>query len=191
MPMVEKTLAIAKKQGDVGGILKELLNNQRLWIDAIERLQQEQAAEAERITESANTVHQQALVAIMVFSGIAIALGTCTGWLITKSVTKPLEQAVSFAESVAEGNLAATAEVRSTDEAGRLMHALNTMSASLQQIVGRVREGAQSIAMASSEITTGNLDLSKRAERQSLALQSTASSIEALSKAECRRCRSR
>ncbi|WP_151633093.1 methyl-accepting chemotaxis protein [Noviherbaspirillum aerium] len=179
-PVVEKTMAIAMKQGDIGVVLKELLSHQRLWIDAIETLQKEQGAETERITQNASTVYQQALAAMVIFCGMAIAIGACTACFITRSVTRPLQQAASFAESVAEGNLAATVEVTSTDETGRLMHALNAMNASLRHIVGKVQESTQSIAMASTGIAAGNLDLSKRTDEQSLALQSTISAIEAL-----------
>jgi len=61
-----------------------------------------------------------------------------------------------------------------------LLQALKDMNASLVNIVGQVRVGADTIATASSEIAAGNLDLSSRTEEQASSLEETASSMEEL-----------
>ncbi|UTA55962.1 methyl-accepting chemotaxis protein [Lysobacter soli] len=50
----------------------------------------------------------------------------------------------------------------------------------LSQIVGGIREGADAIGSAASEIAAGNDDLSRRTESQAAALEETASSMEEL-----------
>ncbi len=57
------------------------------------------------------------------------------------------------------------------------------MNDNLAQVTGRVRQGADSIAIAAREIDAGNQDLSARTERQASALQQTAASIEQLTSA--------
>jgi len=47
-------------------------------------------------------------------------------------------------------------------------------------VVGQVRGGTHTIATASSEIATGNLDLSARTEQQASALEQTAAAMEEL-----------
>jgi methyl-accepting chemotaxis protein len=54
------------------------------------------------------------------------------------------------------------------------------MNECLQQIVGNVRQGTESIAAASAEIASGNMDLSTRTEQQAASLQQTAHSIKDL-----------
>jgi methyl-accepting chemotaxis protein-1 (serine sensor receptor) len=60
------------------------------------------------------------------------------------------------------------------------MRALNEMNAGLARLVGRVRAGTDTIASASGEIATGNLDLSTRTEQQAASLERTAASMEEL-----------
>jgi methyl-accepting chemotaxis protein len=55
------------------------------------------------------------------------------------------------------------------------MQALVTMQQSLRSLVGEVRDSAQSIALAFSEVAAGNLDLSERTEVAARDLQQTAS----------------
>jgi methyl-accepting chemotaxis protein len=54
------------------------------------------------------------------------------------------------------------------------------MQASLQNIIGEVRAGSESIATGATQIATGNADLSQRTEVQAGNVQKTASSMEEL-----------
>jgi methyl-accepting chemotaxis protein len=107
-------------------------------------------------------------------------MGSVLAWLATRSITGPINEAVKLAETVAAGDLSSHIEVHSKDETGQLLQALKHMNASLQDIVGQVRVGTDTIATASSQIAAGNLDLSSRTEQQASALEETASSMEEL-----------
>ncbi|REN21366.1 methyl-accepting chemotaxis protein, partial [Mycobacterium tuberculosis] len=69
-------------------------------------------------------------------------------------------EAVQVAEKVAAGDISSRIEVKSKDETGRLMLALKEMNESLVKIVSEVRTGTDTIATASSQIASGNQDLS-------------------------------
>ena len=64
--------------------------------------------------------------------------------------------ALWVARQVAAGDLTAHIVVQSQDETGQLMQALKDMNASLQNLVGQVRSGTDTIAKASSQIAAGN-----------------------------------
>jgi methyl-accepting chemotaxis protein len=115
-----------------------------------------------------------AAIALALLSGITAGI-----WLI-RSVTGPLSQAVAAAEQIASGNLAHEIRVDTSNEMGQLLQALKTMSAALGCTVIKVRQSADTIATASSEIAAGNLDLSSRTEQQAASLEETASSMEEL-----------
>jgi methyl-accepting chemotaxis protein len=112
---------------------------------------------------------------------LALVLLGVVAVLVARGVTRPLNQAVSFAQSVAAGALNNQIENHRTDEIGLLLAALNGMNASLARVVGEVRAGTESIATASREIASGNLDLSSRTEQQASTLEETAASMEELS----------
>ncbi|MDP2977571.1 MAG: cache domain-containing protein, partial [Thiobacillus sp.] len=100
--------------------------------------------------------------------------------VVTRGITRPLQQAVNVANAIASNDLTQSIEVHSRDETGQLMQAMKNMSESLVRVVGQVRTGTDAVATASSQIAAGNLDLSSRTEQQASSLEETASSMEEL-----------
>ncbi|MGK5027960.1 methyl-accepting chemotaxis protein [Janthinobacterium sp. MDT1-19] len=109
-----------------------------------------------------------------------VVIGMLLALWVARSVARPLIVAVGVARQVAAGDLTAHIVVQSQDETGQLMQALKDMNASLQNLVGQVRSGTDTIATASSQIAAGNQDLSSRTEEQASSLEETASSMEEL-----------
>ncbi|MES2076657.1 MAG: methyl-accepting chemotaxis protein [Pseudomonadota bacterium] len=114
------------------------------------------------------------------FGALALLLGVALAWWITVSITRPLRAAIEVARTVAAGDLSSRIEGGGRDETGQLLLALKDMNTSLVDIVGRVRSGSDSIATASGQIASGNVDLSARTEHQASSLEETASSMEQL-----------
>ncbi|KAF1043478.1 MAG: Methyl-accepting chemotaxis protein II [Herbaspirillum frisingense] len=117
---------------------------------------------------------------LIALGAIQLLLGAALAWLLTRSITRPLNQAVAIAETVAAGDLTSHITSDARDETGKLLTALKTMNGNLLDIVGRVRAGTDTISNASREIATGNLDLSARTEQQAGSLEETASAMEQL-----------
>ena len=111
---------------------------------------------------------------------LAVAAAIAAGWLITRSITRPLNEAVQVANRIAAGDLSGSIEVSSRDETGRLLSALRDMQHSLAATVQTVRGNAEQVSVASTQIAQGNNDLSQRTEEQASALQQTAASMEQL-----------
>ncbi|ADJ66004.1 HAMP domain-containing protein [Herbaspirillum seropedicae] len=131
------------------------------------------------VTEGRDTT-QSAIAMMLGLSAVAIALCVIAAWLVTRSITRPLNEAVSVASAVAAGDLTVQIGATSKDETGALLAALKSMNDSLHRIVSEVRQGSDTINTASAEIATGNLDLSSRTEEQAGALEETASAMEEL-----------
>ena len=129
------------------------------------------------IEHTAQTWAWMAIVVVIGSAGIAGALA----WYITRSVTQPLDSAVKIANAVAQGDLTQHIEIRSQDEIGALLQALQTMRMTLQDLIRQLKDAAAEIATGSTEIAKGNLDLSHRTEQQAANLQETAASMEQLS----------
>jgi methyl-accepting chemotaxis protein-2 (aspartate sensor receptor) len=100
--------------------------------------------------------------------------------VMKRAVTLPLKKARDAAVRIAEGDLTVRMPVDRKDEIGLLAEAMNNISSGLSSVVGQVRHGAEQIANASGEISSGNLDLCSRTEQQAANLASTANSMQDL-----------
>ncbi len=153
------------------------------YMAALDKLVAHRNAAMEAAGLKSNAVAGKTALLLLALSVAAIAASVLTGLLITRGIVNPLRGAVSIARKVASGNLTSEIEVRSRDETGELLQALRDMNDSLKGIVGRVREGTESISSASSEIASGNLDLSVRTEAQAASLEQTLSAMKTLTDA--------
>ncbi len=137
--------------------------------------------ESQRLMQEMDAENQAAHARAMLAMGITLLVTLVVGcvtvvWLI-KSITVPLDEAVSMAQTVAGGDLRSEVHVTSTDEIGALLGALKLMQNNLCSIVGKVRTGTESIHGAAVEIAAGNLDLSGRTEEQASSLEETAAAM--------------
>ena len=135
--------------------------------------QQSEASQAHMATARQATV-QMASVAVVVLL-VCIVVGA---YVLIADIQRALAQARTLADSIAAGDLSQQQNVVRGDEFGELLRALYAMSASLARIVQQVRHSTDSIAVASSEIASGNHDLSIRTEQTSSNLQQTATAME-------------
>ena len=152
----------------------------RIYVGTIEKL----ATFQEQLFNNAdNSIDATVVSATRILIGLgiaALAIGAACGWLLTRSITRPLAHAVGLARQVASGDLTADIRAESRDEVGDLVLALKTMNDNLLKTVTEVRAGTETIVTASQQIASGNLDLSSRTEQQASSLEETASSMEEL-----------
>ena len=156
-------LPVAKATQDA---MRKLLDFERDRIDSI----------AQHVENTAENSRQL----ILVFEAVILLAGISFSIMLTRSITRPIDQALKISKQVSSGDLTSTATIVSKDEVGELVMSLQKMSEQLHVIVSNVRNGADSIAIASGEIASGNLDLSSRTEEQAGALEETAASVEQL-----------
>ena len=150
---------------------------------ALNKLLEYQTKEAHELADESAHQYESSVATLIAFGVVALVTGAALAWAITRSVVVPLQHAVNIAERVAEGDLRDFDAQQRTDEVGQLLDALHHMTARLGKTVRQVRDGAVTIDSASRELSTGNLDLSRRTEHQAGALEETASSMEELTSA--------
>ena len=135
---------------------------------------------AEQASVAAQSTRTTALT-VSLGLAVALVLGVSVlAFYVSKSIIKPLLEAVQFADRVAAGDLSQSLRAVSSDEAGRVLQALQRMQDGLKKMVHVVRSAATQIANASAEIAQGNNDQSARTENQASSLEETAASMEEL-----------
>jgi methyl-accepting chemotaxis protein len=119
---------------------------------------------------------------IIGISILAVLVSLGVGMLVSRSISRPLDEVIAFASSISNGDLSVELQADASDqtETGRLKAALAAMRANLHRIVSQVRTGTDTIAAASGQIAAGNADLSSRTEMQASSLEETAASMEEL-----------
>ncbi|MDR5775484.1 MULTISPECIES: methyl-accepting chemotaxis protein [unclassified Caballeronia] len=127
--------------------------------------------------EAQYEMQRNVLIALCSF---ATLFAVAAGFAITRSITRPIEDAVEIAQTVARGDLRSTIIADSKDETGDLLRALAEMNERLTETVSRVRDSSGAVGGAAKELATGNTDLSQRTEEQAASLQETAASMEQL-----------
>ena len=143
----------------------------------VQAIEQEERAFVER---SGAVVSRARSIVLMALAGSTLLLAA-VALTLARRMSTPMRHAVDTARRLANGDLSGEVRVHGNDDAVELLQAMAEMQASLGDIVQAVKENADLVAAASTEIAQGNHDLSARTERQASALQETASSMEQLS----------
>ena len=179
------TIFKAKKDGDVATaervFAQEFLPATRQFIELISKLSSVQRADIDARAQDIQGEYASANLWMIVIGAIGLLSGLLLAVLLTRSITHPLSDALAVARTVAANDLTSNIAVRSRDEIGQLMRALQTMNGNLAATVARIRAGVDNIASASGQIAAGNTDLSSRTEQQAASLEQTAASMEELS----------
>ncbi len=177
----------AKREGrtdEVGRLFSQQFEPEtQRFLDAVQKMLDLQRTNIDAALSQVEVGYGETRLAVVIATLLALAAGGAVGWWIARSITRPLDEAVRVARAVASNDLTSQIADGGGDETGQMLQALRQMNDNLVQITGRVREGADQIAVAAREIDSGNQDLSSRTERQASALQQTAASIEELTSA--------
>jgi methyl-accepting chemotaxis protein len=129
------------------------------------------------------TAQSRQRVVMVVSVAVAAAawlFATLMALALMRSVTRPLTEAVTVAERIADGRLDAQVCVDRQDEFGRLLQAIATMQQRLRDMVFNLQTSSGAVDGASAEIGMGSQELSARTEQTAARLQQTASSIRGL-----------
>lgn len=110
----------------------------------------------------------------IVGAGLALLVWT----RLQATIVRPLKTMIEGARAIAGGDLTVHFATDRHDEVGQLQQALQQMNVNLRSVIGDVRVNADTITMATHEITIGNMDLCGRTESQASSLEETASSME-------------
>ncbi|WP_377700895.1 methyl-accepting chemotaxis protein [Pseudoduganella sp. UC29_71] len=134
--------------------------------------------EAEVLGNIVRSATISSLIAALVGGGI----GLFAIYLIARAIAAPVMRAAEMLGDIAsgDGDLSRRMPVESEDEIGALASAFNRFVSSLNGTILKVRDSTHLIASASSEIATGNFDLSARTEHQASNLEETAAAMEQL-----------
>jgi methyl-accepting chemotaxis protein len=122
--------------------------------------------------------YEAAHMLMLVLGSVSVVFGVLVAWLLTRSITRPLSQAVQVTNRLAEGDLTVKIGTTSRDETGQMLLAMQKMIDKLSQVVAEVNGGAEALASASEEVSSTAQSLSQAASEQAAGVEETSASIE-------------
>ncbi|OCW22151.1 chemotaxis protein [Pseudomonas sp. S3E12] len=107
----------------------------------------------EAAADSAAQMYSSAQWIVGLIIAVALIATLLLAWLLTRSITAPIGQALNVARTIAAGDLSQPIVVRGHDEPAQLLSALATMQAQLQTTIRGISESAQQLASAAEEMS--------------------------------------
>lgn len=126
--LYEKSTSLARE-------IEPVLAQSKVLDDTFEALTKNKEERAKTtLEESAATYHASFNMMLGLIAGAAI-LGGLLGFYVTRSVTRPLGEAVKVAEALARGDISIQAASAAKDETGDLLRAMGKMVAALRSVI--------------------------------------------------------
>ena len=140
-------------------------------------------AEVEQTKTDLAAFSQRMLMITLALVVVALAVASAIVVWLVRHIMKQLggepSYAVEVAHAISEGDFSRAVAVEKGDTSS-LLYSINSMREKLTGTIGDIRHAAETIAVASREIASGNADLSNRTESQASSLEEAASSMEEL-----------
>ena len=175
-------LAATERHAELLALLNgELAPVQARLIEAIQVMIERQEGQNADTIQLAHKEYEQAFDLTLGLLAAALALGAAIAFFISRSITRPLSEAVSVAHRLASGDLSLSIAADSRDETGQLMAALQGMVAKLAQTIGAVRGSADALSSASQQVAATAQSISQSSSEQAASVEETSASVEQMS----------
>lgn len=134
---------------------------------------------ARAAAKNGDAIFKAASIITVSFVVAAILISVIIGYLLTRSISKPLKLMASQVREVADGNLTLEElKVRNKDEIGSLANDFNEMTSKLRDVITSVSEHSQHVASTSEELTASAEQTSNATEQITESIQEVASGTE-------------
>ncbi|MEE4858373.1 methyl-accepting chemotaxis protein [Pseudomonas alliivorans] len=84
---------------------------------------------------------------------LVLILGIVAAVIITRQITRPLQETLAIVDRIASGDLTHTAVITRRDELGVLQQGIQRMGATLRDLISGIRDGVTQIASAAEELS--------------------------------------
>ena len=143
---------------------QETLEAFKLATSDIARTRQEMTAQQGEIVRISETLYQFQIDRMAIESQqarnlqigatlLAMLFGVLAAWVITRQITRPLQDTLNAVQRIAEGDLTASVQVDRRDEMGQLQQGIQHMATTLRELIGGIRDGVGQIASAAEELS--------------------------------------
>ncbi|MCO6055574.1 methyl-accepting chemotaxis protein [Pseudomonas sp. MOB-449] len=130
-----------------------------------------------RAVEVSERSYSQAINGVVIFLAVATLLTIVLAVLLTRSIVRPLHQALLVAEQVARGDLTKDFQVHGVDEPARLLQALKSMQANLHDALHRINGSSKDLAAAAKGLALTTQSATSDLVQQDREIEQAASAV--------------
>ncbi|QVW22574.1 methyl-accepting chemotaxis protein [Pseudomonas hormoni] len=120
---------------------------------------------------------------VSLFIALAALATVGLAMLLTRSIVRPLSEALIVAESVAQGDLTQPIATHGNDEVTRLLKALATMQQNLRETLQAISGSATQLATAADELNAVTLDSTQGLQQQNNEIEQAATAVNEMTSA--------
>ena len=157
---------------------EDFASAQATYVNSVKDLIQFQSEEVDEAGKNALAIYTKSRILLAGMAVVSVLLAIAIAAWVSRSVTKPIAQAVDAAHRLSNGDLTVKVQANSNDETGQLLNAIGDMVAKLSQIITDVRISANSLSNASDQVNATAQSLSQAASEQAASVEETSASIE-------------
>ncbi len=135
--------------------------------DELPRLGDAVAGFGEAASTNSEEQRGTAVTLSLVVAGIGVLVLGLLGWIITRSVVRPLRRVVEVVTGMADGDLRGSTGIESRDEVGRLAAALEASMANMRAVLGAIGDSSTTLASATEQLSASAQDMARLADESS------------------------
>lgn len=135
------------------------------------------AEAADESAALADQVYDRAITAVIGLIVFASLLTAVLALMLTRSIVKPLSEAVRVSETIAGGDLTEAFAVAGADEPATLLRAMQTMQQNLKGTIQSIASSSDQLASAAEELNAVTEDSSKGLHQQNNELEQAATAV--------------
>jgi len=177
-----ETIALRRQRGERAAVEVVLTDRGKKAMDEIRLVTTEIAAEESQLLkqrdQEAKATARFSSLSMIVGGLVILILVSVVGFLIHRSITRPLSSFMQFVTRVGEGDLTQQANITSADELGELGKCLDQMVMGLKAVAIQSRSATDNLTSASAEILASTQQQAASTGEQAAAVQQTTITME-------------
>jgi methyl-accepting chemotaxis protein len=179
-----KSLTLANKVDELRDLLNgDLATNSDQMNVVLAKLVQINNEQMSHTNKDAADQYSTAFNLVVGLLIVATLLTFLFAWLLTNSITRPIAAALNAAEGIAEGNLTRPIKVDGTDEAGRLLLAMQKMQEKLRDTLMHISGSATQLASAAEELNAVTDESARGLTQQNNEIEQAATAVNEMTSA--------
>ncbi|AAO57989.1 methyl-accepting chemotaxis protein [Pseudomonas syringae pv. tomato] len=161
----------------------EQVERANAYQEKLTTLREQNAEEAVSSGKDATAVYNHSVNVLLTVVIAASLLTVVLAIALTRSIVDPISVSLKLAEDIAAGDLTRQLSVVGSDEASRLMNALNTMSGNLRSTIHEISGASAQLSTAAVEMTSITESADRTLQQQNSEIEQAATAVNEMSAA--------